>query len=245
MMCETRHPETPTSARRKFLQGSGALAATVAGLTSGISAPAFAVQPLKPHNVITPDDAIARLQEGNARYVAGLMQRHDFASEREPLNGGQNPYAALLGCADSRVAPEYAFDSVRGDLFTARVAGNIASDEATGSLEYAVGVLKVPLILVLGHDKCGAVEAALSAHTKGTKYPGSIQTLVRKIESSVRKIDINAPDRLDAAVAQNVRDNVNALRTASAILRDAETKGTLKIIGGVYRLGNGKVDLIA
>lgn len=243
-MCETKSPVAQPSTRRHFLRGSSALAATIAGLTSSISSSAWAAKtPPKPHNVVTPDDAIARLKEGNARYVAGLMRRHDFASERKALTEGQNPYAALLSCADSRVAPEYAFDSVRGDLFTTRVAGNIVSTDVTGSLEYAVAVLKVPLIVVLGHDKCGAVDAALSAHTKGTTYPGSIQAIVEQMLPTVRKVD-NAPDRLAAAVSQNVSDNVSALRAASTILRDAEAKGALKIIGGVYRLGSGKVDLI-
>ncbi|VVD71777.1 carbonic anhydrase [Pandoraea anhela] len=243
-MCETKLPAVPASARRKFLRGSGALAAAVTGLTSGAAVPAFATQPPKPHNVVTPDDAIARLMQGNARYVAGLMRRHDFASERETLSEGQNPYAALLSCADSRVAPEFAFDSVRGDLFTTRVAGNIASEEVTGSLEYAVSVLKVPLILVLGHDKCGAIDAALGAYAKGTMYPGSIQSLVQRIKPSVKKIDRTGPDPLDAAIAQNVLDNVSALRETSAILRESETKGTLKIVGGMYRLASGKVELI-
>lgn len=243
-MCETKSLAAQPSTRRHFLRGSSALAATIAGLTSSVPTSAWADKTVpKPHNVVTPDDAIARLKEGNARYVAGLMRRHDFASERKSLTQGQNPYAALLSCADSRVAPEYAFDSVRGDLFTTRVAGNIVSTDVTGSLEYAVAVLKVPLIVVLGHDKCGAVDAALNAHFKGTTYPGSIQSIVEQMSLTVRKVE-KAPDRLAAAVSQNVSDNISALRAASAILRDAEAKGALKIVGGVYRLGSGKVDLI-
>ena len=100
--------------------------------------------------------ALERLEEGNERYVEGVARRHDFRHEREALRGGQNPYAAILSCADSRIAPEYAFDSGRGDLFVCRVAGNFANDDTIASLEYAVAVLNTPLILVLGHDACGA-----------------------------------------------------------------------------------------
>src|SRR5437660_12568195 len=98
--------------------------------------------------------------EGNARYVDGTSRRHDFKHEREALVGGQNPYAAILSCADSRIAPEYAFDSGRGDLFVCRVAGNFATDEVIASMEYAVAVLGVPLILVLVHEGWRSVAAA-------------------------------------------------------------------------------------
>ncbi len=119
--------------------------------------------PPKPENVISPDAALDRLVKGNARYVDGVSRRHDFKHEREALSSGQNPYAAILSCADSRIAPEYCFDSARGDLFVCRIAGNFASDEVTASLEYAVQVLNTPLILVLGHGACGAVDATIKS----------------------------------------------------------------------------------
>ena len=99
--------------------------------------------------------------KGNKRYVAGESRRHDFKHEREALVGGQNPYAGILSCADSRIAPEYAFDSGRGDLFVCRVAGNFANDDTVASMEYAVAMLGTPLIMVLGHDSCGAVSATI------------------------------------------------------------------------------------
>src|ERR1700723_2398384 len=119
--------------------------------------------PPKPQNVLTPAASLERLKMGNARYVEGGSLRHDLKHEREALAGGQNPYAAILSCADSRIAPEYAFDSARGDLFVCRVAGNFASTETIASLEYAVAVLGAPLILVLGHESCGAVDAAIKS----------------------------------------------------------------------------------
>src|SRR3979411_1115919 len=117
----------------------------------------------KPQNVVSPDASLELLMKGNKRYVEGESRRHDFKREREALVGGQNPYAAILSCADSRIAPEYAFDSGRGDLFVCRVAGNFANAETIASLEYAVAVLQVPLILVLGHDSCGAVDATIKS----------------------------------------------------------------------------------
>ena len=114
-------------------------------------------EPVKPENVLSPDAALDRLMQGNARYVEGVSRRHDFKHERESLTTGQNPFAAVLSCADSRIAPEYCFDTARGDVFVCRVAGNFASDVIIASLEYAVQVLNAPLIMVLGHEflRCG------------------------------------------------------------------------------------------
>ena len=117
--------------------------------------------------------------EGNARYVDGTSRRHDFKREREALVGGQNPFAAVLSCADSRIAPEYAFDSGRGDLFVCRVAGNFANDDTVASMEYAVAVLGTPLILVLGHDSCGADRRDDQIARRTTsRLPGHIPSLV-------------------------------------------------------------------
>jgi carbonic anhydrase len=117
--------------------------------------------PPKAQNVVSPDGALNLLLKGNARYVEGMSKRHDFKHEREALVAGQNPYAGILSCADSRIAPEYAFDSSRGDLFVCRVAGNFANVDTIASFEYAVANLGTPLILVLGHESCGAVDATL------------------------------------------------------------------------------------
>ncbi|AJC21010.1 carbonic anhydrase [Pandoraea pulmonicola] len=247
-MCDSKKctAEIPTPARRKFLRmtGSSALVASIGGLsTSGLAIAATDKAPPKPQNILSPDDALTRLSEGNARYVAGLTKRHDFAHEREALSAGQNPYAAVLSCADSRIAPEYAFDSARGDLFVVRVAGNFVNDDVLGSLEYAVAVLKVPVIVVLGHDRCGAVDAAVKVATKGAKYPGRIQSLADAILPSVDKIKGEATNLLDASITQNVRDSVFNLQAQSAIIRDAEKAGKLKIVGGVYRLHTGKVEI--
>jgi carbonic anhydrase len=137
--------------------------------------------PPKPENVLSPDAALDRLMKGNVRYVDGVSRRHDFKHERESLTTGQNPFAAVLSCADSRIAPEYCFDTSRGDIFVCRVAGNIASDEMIASLEYTVSVLNTPLIMVLGHESCGAVDAAIKSIKDGTTLPGHLPSLVDAI----------------------------------------------------------------
>lgn len=247
-MCDSNGCTTKETvpARRLFLRmtGASAIAAGAGMLSSGFAGAAQAAVP-KPQNAISPDAAVKRLMEGNARYVSGVSRRHDFTHEREALSGGQNPYAAVLSCADSRIAPEYAFDSARGDLFVARVAGNFVNDDVLGSLEYSVAVLGAPVILVLGHEKCGAVDAAIKAATQGATYPGMIQSLVTAILPSVDKAKARGGNLLDAAIAQNVRDSMANLHARSAIIQEAEKAGKLKIIGGVYRLSTGKVDLLS
>jgi carbonic anhydrase len=147
--------------RRRLMASMGAVAAGF--ILNGAARAKDVKEPPKPLNVVTPDGALELLQKGNARYVGGVSKRHDFKNEREALTSGQNPYAGVLSCADSRIAPEYAFDSGRGDLFVCRVAGNFANDDTIASFEYAVANLGTPLIMVLGHDACGAVSATLKS----------------------------------------------------------------------------------
>jgi carbonic anhydrase len=202
-------------------------------------------KPPKPQNVLSPDGALEGLKRGNARYVEGVSLRHDFKHEREALAQGQNPYAAILSCADSRIAPEYAFDSGRGDLFVCRVAGNFASDETVASLEYAVAVLAVPLILVLGHDSCGAVDAAIKSLKDNTTLPGHMPSLVAAIAPAVKAVSQQAGDTLGNAIRQNVIDTVAKLASATPILSVAVEQKKLKVVGGIYRLKDGKVDMVA
>lgn len=238
-----------TTNRRDFLKSVSAIGVAVLSsqllTNNALAATADVRQPPKPENVLSPDAALKRAMEGNQRYMSGKSGNHDFAHEREALSGGQNPYIAVLGCADSRIAPEYAFDSSRGDVFAVRVAGNFANDDGIGSLEFAVAVLETPLIMVLGHEGCGAVEAAISYNQDKTVFPGRIQGIAAAIEPSVRKAVLNPGDPLNNAIKQNVIDNVAQLKTASPILADAIKNGKLKIVGGVYELATGKVNLVA
>jgi carbonic anhydrase len=202
-------------------------------------------KPPKPQNVLAPDAALERLRQGNSRYVEGVSLRHDFKHEREALAGGQNPYAAILSCADSRIAPEYAFDSGRGDLFVCRVAGNFANTDMIASLEYAVAVLGVPLILVLGHDSCGAIDATIKSLKDDKPLPGHMPSLVDAIAPSVKAVSGQGGDVLGNAIRQNVIDNVAKLNSATPILNAAVEARKLRVVGGIYRLKDGKVDMVA
>jgi carbonic anhydrase len=182
--------------------------------------------------------------DGNARYVNGLAKRHDFLAEREALVGGQNPYAGILSCADSRIAPELAFDSSRGDLFVARVAGNFINADNLASFEFAVDALKTPLLLVLGHEACGAIKATISSIQDKITLPGHLPSLVAALAPSV-EVAANEPgDLLVNATRVNVRRNVETLRTAGPIISAAVNSGRVKVVGGVYRLATGQVELI-
>jgi carbonic anhydrase len=219
-------------------------ASSVSLLWAGAAVAKETKAPPKPQNVLSPDASLARLDEGNARYVEGVSRRHDFKHEREALAAGQNPYAAVLSCADSRIAPEYAFDSGRGDLFVCRVAGNFATLETIASLEYAVAVLHVPLILVLGHDSCGAVDAAIKSLKDNTTLPGHLPSLVEGLAPAVKAVAGQGGDTLGKAIRQNVIDNVAKLSVAAPILSAAVEQKKLKVAGGIYRLADGKVDMV-
>jgi carbonic anhydrase len=200
--------------------------------------------PPKPQNVLSSDAALERLLKGNSRYVEGLALRHDFKHEREALVGGQNPFAAILSCADSRIAPEYAFDSGRGDLFVCRVAGNFATDEVFASLEYAVAVLGAPLILVLGHESCGAVDAAIKSLKDDKPLPGHMPSLVNGLAGAVKAVSPQGGDTLLKATRRNVIDNVGKLGSATPILSAAVEQRKLRVVGGVYGLKDGRVEML-
>jgi carbonic anhydrase len=201
--------------------------------------------PPKPQNVISPDAALDRLTQGNGRYVKGTTLRHDFAHEREALTTGQNPFAAILSCADSRIAPELCFDTARGDLFVCRIAGNFASDEMVASLEYAVQVLKTPLIMVLGHEACGAVDATIKSVKDGTTLPGHLPSLVVALKPAVDAVQGQSGDMLGNATRRNVMLNVDKLKNAAPILSAFATDKKIRVVGGIYELRSGKVQLLS
>ncbi len=244
-MCETclrSRSQRLEYSRRSLLFG----AASATGLLlAGGALAKEAKPPPKPQNVLSPEASLERLMKGNGRYVEGVSRRHDFKHEREALAGGQNPYAAILSCADSRIAPEYAFDSGRGDLFVCRVAGNFATAEVVASMEYAVAVLGVPLILVLGHDSCGAVDAAIKSLKDDKPLPGHMPSLVTGIAPAVKAVSQQGGDTLGKAIRQNVVDNVANLGSATPILSAAVEQRKLKVVGGVYGLKDGRVEMVA
>lgn len=240
-MCETCDQNALKFSRRGLLFGAASTAGLLLSKTAGAKE---AKAPPKPQNVLSPDASLERLLKGNARYVQGVSRRHDFKHEREALAGGQNPYAAILSCADSRIAPEYAFDSGRGDLFVCRVAGNFANAETIASLEYAVAVLAVPLILVLGHESCGAVEAAIKSLKDNTTLPGQMPSLVAGVAPAVKAVLQQGGDTLNLAIRRNVVDTVAKLNAATPILSAAVEQRKLRVVGGVYGLKDGKVKML-
>ena len=246
--CDSTSSSNPTD-RRRFLRiaglGAGALLLSGALPDRLVTAAEKTAAPPKPQNAISPDQALQRLIEGNERYVSGNSDTHDFKDEREALVSGQNPFVAVLSCSDSRIAPEYAFDTARGDLFAIRVAGNFVTDEGLASLEYAVAVLGAPLILVLGHESCGAIDAGIKAVKDQTVFPGHIPKLTEALKPAIEKVLKQPGNLMENATAQNVKDSVQRLNNATPLITDALGKGKLKIVGGVYRLATGKVELIA
>ena len=240
-MCTRCESNLNIPSRRLLLKS--AAGAALATITAPAIVRAQSESP-KPENDLSPDEALERLMEGNERYVQGLARRHDFLSEREALTTGQNPYAGILSCADSRIAPEYAFDSGRGDLFVCRVAGNFLNDDGLASFEYAVQVLHTPLLMVLGHEACGAVEAAIKSVGEGTTLPGHLPALVTALTPAVKAASGQSGDALDNTVRQNVLLNVERLKNATPIVSKFVADGKVRIIGGVYQLDTGKVEIL-
>src|ERR1700737_4756594 len=244
-VCEICRLENPVRqaqpSRRGLLRFLGAAAAGLA--LAGTAGAKEARKPPKPQNVVSPDASLELLTKGNKRYVEGESRRHDFKREREALVGGQNPYAGILSCADSRIAPEYAFDSGRGDLFVCRVAGNFANSDTIASMEYAVAILGTPLIMVLGHDACGAVGATIKSLKDNVTLPGHLPSLVTSLTPAVNAASGSPGDPLNNAIRQNVIDNVAKLKSATPILSSAVEQRKLKIVGGIYRLRDGRVEM--
>jgi carbonic anhydrase len=182
------------------------------------------------------------LTRGNKRYVANkAIHPHQSARLRHRLAHGQHPFAAILSCADSRVPPELVFDEGLGDLFVVRVAGNIVDDAVTGSLEYAAEHLHVPLIVVLGHTHCGAVEATIKG---GNGHHSHIDALVKAIKPAVEQAAHEPGPLSFNAVRDNVQLAVKQLRESEPILNELEKAGTLKIVGAIYDLDKGTVQYL-
>jgi carbonic anhydrase len=217
-----------------------------AGLAAAAAAPFAGVAHAQPVRAAeTPDAALKLLVEGNARYASNQMKERDFSAGRAARASGQAPFAAILGCADSRVAPELAFDQAPGDLFVVRVAGNFMTPHGLASLEYGAAVLGTKVIMVLGHSNCGAINATVGALQKGNDLPGHIGDLVRAMKPGVEPaLKQSGDDLAQRAVLANVRWNVQRLIEAKPILAEMVTAKKLSVVGGVYELATGKVTLV-
>lgn len=222
------------SRRGLFATGAALLATT-----------APAAQAQTPAAPATPAAALQALMEGNARYAANQMRRTDFSARRAALTQGQAPFAAVLGCADSRVAPELAFDQGPGDIFVVRVAGNFVTPDGLGSLEFGAAVLGTKVILVLGHTSCGAVNATVEALQKGNNLPGHIAGLVTAMKPGIEPaLAQPGGDLIRRALVANVQHSVRTLETSTPILADMVARGALAVKGGIYDLATGRVELI-
>ena len=192
-------------------------------------------------------DSLQRLEEGNRRFVTELrsIAKLPTATKRVHLAAGQNPFAAILSCADSRVPSEMVFDQGLGALFVVRVAGNVVAPSLVGSIEYAVEVLGVELVVVMGHTGCGAVSATLDAIERGANVGANVLDIVDRIRPGIETIALDEPDpkkRIALATRENVRASVRALSATSPTLAHRAAEGRVAIVGAEYSLTSGEVD---
>ncbi len=227
--------------RRNVLKlGAGAVGAGL--LAKELHSQALADEPTStaPKVDLTPDQALQLLLDGNQRFVSSKRQHpHRTMFRLREVAKGQYPFASVLGCADSRVPVEIVFDQGLGDLFVCRVAGNLATPEDTGSLEFGSAVLGTKVILVLGHERCGAVSATI----KGAQVPGQIGTLLDAIRPAISQAGTQAGDPVENVCKANIRLQVERLK-ASPVLAQLIQEDKLKIVGGYYDLDTGAVTLV-
>lgn len=189
---------------------------------------------------LNPDAALQKLMEGNQRFVQHQPQYPDQSALRlQEVAQAQHPFATILSCADSRVPAEIVFDQGIGDIFDVRIAGNIATPEAIGSIEYAVVLLGSPLLMVMGHERCGAVTAAV----QNESLLGDIGTFVKAIKPVVKKVESQPGDAVENAVVANVQYQIERLKRSQLLTKQVES-GKLKIVGGRYDLDTGRVNII-
>ena len=238
-MCDVHGCGALQAPTRRRLLGAGAALASL-----WLGAPLAAKEAL-PERGLSPQQALAVLQQGNSRYVSGRSTARDLVAARAQHPLGQRPLAAVLCCADSRVVPELVFDQGPGDLFVVRVAGNVVTPEGLASLEYGVRFLGVPLVMVLGHSSCGAVSAAVSVVQQQAQLPGHLPALVEAIRPAVELAAQRDPAHVHAAATEgNVRHQVARLATADPLLAPQVKSGALQVVGALYTLETGRVTLV-
>jgi len=220
--------------RRRFLELSGLATALTAGAALEFSAP----EVLRAQTNLTPDAAIAELMAGNKRFIAGRLTafQEDLSTLRQKTASKQEPFAAVLSCADSRVPVELIFDQTIGHVFVTRIAGNLVTPEIIASLEYGVAVLGTKAILVLGHANCGAVQAAI----QGKEVPGQISALYSPLRAAVEQAGPN----LEATVKANAKHQSLLLRTGSTVISGLVKQNKLKVVAGYYDIVGGSVTLL-
>ncbi|WP_138415033.1 carbonic anhydrase [Sinomonas gamaensis] len=195
---------------------------------------------------LTPAEAWRTLREGNERFVSGTsIHPNQDSSRRSELVATQNPFCVVFGCSDSRLAAEIIFDLGLGDAFVVRSAGQAIDDAVLGSLEYAVDPLGVPLIVVLGHDSCGAVTATVNAYETGEMPKGFVRDLVERIMPSVLTAQRNGVTTVNETVVEHVKQTGERLLETSKVIADAVEDGRTAVLGVCYHLGEGKAELVS
>lgn len=234
--------------RRHFLAaagGAGATAFAIGGAAAAAAATPPGTAPAKGgKTTLTPDQALELLKEGNRKFLTDSPVRAAVGRQRRlEIARGQAPFAAYVTCSDSRVSPELLFGRGLGELFIIRNAGNTVDTVALGSIEYAVAELGVPLVVVMGHERCGAVAAAASVVRENATFPGAIGRMIEPIVPAVLKAQAQPGDLVENSIRENVRRVVNQLRTATdPLLLDPQRQGKLKVVGAYYDLDTGTVD---
>ncbi len=230
-----------TGNRRRFV--AGMVGASTALVGSRWFAPAGATD-YAANPVVPADQGLQMLIDGNKRFVAGtLTSLNDLAGRRDQLESGQSPFAVVVCCSDSRVPPEIVFDQTLGQLFVVRTAGQVIDEAARGSIVYGVDYLQAPLILVLGHSGCGAVEATLAA-LQGNTIPGYAYRFAEGIGPAIQSVRNEPGDQLDNAIRANIEFGVDRLRTSEPDLAPAVRSGQLTVAGGHYDLASGEVTFL-
>lgn len=236
-------PQKPLISRREFVGVASGVAIGAAAMTGPPSLNAADSEP-RPTSAAA---ALERLLIGNRRFVEGSTKHpHEAEGWRKLLRHEQHPFAVILGCSDSRVPPELLFDQGFGDLFVIRVAGNVVSPDVLGSVQYAFAHLDVHLLLVLGHEGCGAVTAALDAKFHGAKEPERIEKLVQLIEPGLGDLDPKAPksNLVQQGVVANVRWTISQMTRLPEYQRAIGLRRDARIVGAIYELASGRVELI-
>lgn len=194
-------------------------------------------------SALTPQSTLTMLKEGNQRFVQNKKEDRNLLTQVEATSTGQYPYAAVLSCIDSRVPVELVFDQGIGDIFSARLAGNVVNEDVLGSIEYACKVAGSKVVLVLGHTKCGAVTSAC----KGVEL-GNITALLSKIQPAVKQVekkgDAYTTEEIEEVVRINVHVGIDQIRKESPILKEMEDNGEISIIGGIYSVATGEVEFL-
>ena len=236
-MCEICNQKS----RRKFLASS--LAGVAAVGMMGWSTVTSAASKVAPTS-LKPDEALAKLKEGNAKFVkAPELCASNLQMKRDALTGGQAPWATVLGCADSRVHPEMVFGGLElGELFVCRNAGNMADTATMGTIEYGAAVLGSPLIVVLGHEKCGAVQAACEVAEKGTELPGSIGPMIDDILPAAIAMRGKEGDFVNNVIRESARRTAFRISQESAIVSRLVNQGKVKVVYAIYNLDTGVVE---